>query len=928
MPSTFDPSRRGFLQGGLGVATLAFARPAEAAAKPTATPPTGAPGTTRVTCQVNGTAVDLVVGEEENAAQLLRERLGLLGTKLACGHGACGACAVQVGEDVVNSCLLPATALEGQAVRTIEGLGPTIHPVQRAFAMEDALQCGFCTPGFVVEAVGFWERWRAEHGRAEPDAETVRAAMAGHLCRCGAYPAIVRAVQAACRGDYDQDDGKDPPRHDALEKVRGLAIYTVDVRRPGLRFGRLLRSPVACGTVRRLDLGAAKAVPGFAGVHVVAPVGTWIRYAGQAIVGVAAADEASLEAACQAVILDIQEAPSVHTMADARQPTAPLVFARAPRKAPSASEGPIVDAPWKGNVRGPMSAFSTHGAGLKAAMRRAEDGGVVVTGTWHAGSQSHCALEPHATVAEWTGEKQLTVWISTQGVPDMAEDIAERWDLRPKDVRVLAPYVGGGFGGKCSIGPDAIAAIELARICKAPVRVALDRADELGVAAIRPEASLDVSMAVDKDGGAPAVRVDAWNHAGVAVGQNSAIFFRLLYPGAPRQLRDWDVVTHTPPGRPMRAPGGPQAFFALEGAVDEVAIRRGEDPIALRQRWDVNIPRLDLYKTLAAHPLWTGRGPTPQTGRFRRGVGVAAGGWFYFAQSNARVELRATKEGFEVRTASQDMGQGTRTLLARAVAGVFGVRPHTIKVVIGDSAEVRGGMSAGSRTAASLGTAAEDAATQVRDELLEVARTRLGLSSPVVDQGGVRSGDRLVPWAEVLAASDEIRAIGRRKRDPGGYYLGITIGGLAVGKRMAGAVVLAAVVVDTWTGRVAVEQVVTGLGVGRIRAPEVAKNQAWGGVVQGIGYALHEARRIDRKTGRLLTRGMEDYRIPGIGDVPDIEVVFTELGFEHVTGGSVGIGEVSTISVPAAIANAVRHATGKRPMAIPIRPEMLVGVAS
>src|SRR5262249_17231033 len=155
---------------------------------------------------------------DESALSLLRDRLSLTGTKLSCGHGACGACTVHLDGTPVASCLLPATSIEGRKVTTIEGVGPDLHPMQRAFLAEDALQCGFCAPGFSMEAIAFYDQWRKDHGAEPPDREAISAALSGHLCRCGAYEAIYAAVKGACSGAYDQTDPT-PPRYDAREKV-------------------------------------------------------------------------------------------------------------------------------------------------------------------------------------------------------------------------------------------------------------------------------------------------------------------------------------------------------------------------------------------------------------------------------------------------------------------------------------------------------------------------------------------------------------------------------------------------------------------------------------------------------------------------------------------------------------------------------------
>src|SRR5579864_4678943 len=213
---------------------------------------------------INGRTETLPDDPEALLIDVLRDRLRLTGTKLVCGAGVCGACTVLVDGAPLVSCLLPAKAVAGKTITTVEGIGAgKLHPVQRAFMALDALQCGFCTPGFVVEAAAFHDRWRATKGMAAPSREEIAAALSGHLCRCGAYEGIFRAVTDACSGRFD---GNDPvaPRLEARDKVTGLARYTVDIQHDGQLEGVILRAHVAHAKITGLDLAPARAIPGVA----------------------------------------------------------------------------------------------------------------------------------------------------------------------------------------------------------------------------------------------------------------------------------------------------------------------------------------------------------------------------------------------------------------------------------------------------------------------------------------------------------------------------------------------------------------------------------------------------------------------------------------------------------------------------------------
>lgn len=935
--------------------------------------------TVAVLARVNDVEHPLQVGADDTALHVIRDRLGLLGTKESCGHGACGACTVLLDGVPVVSCLLPATTLHGRSVQTIEALakpattpgappaapttvgampsgGPlpspaTLHPIQRAFLAEDALQCGFCTPGFVVAASAFHDRWRARRtapadaptsteaapegaapARDQPSRDQIAAALSGHLCRCAAYDAIYKAVAAACRGDFDGPDVTFP-RVDGLEKVTGTARYTVDVRLPDQLTGRILRSKVAHGTLTSLDTTAASAAPGVRAVVPMARAGGRIRYVGQELVAVAAVDHASAEAALALVKVEIALRGVCTTLDAALAPDAALLYNDGDReRAPNASESPLFPARWRGNARGPVgSTPGVHQRAAEEAVAHPPAGGVVSKERWETQVACHTCMEPHAAVARWQEDAagtRLDVYLSTQAVSHMADDFAERFGLRREQVHVHATYVGGGFGAKAGFDPHMIAAVELSRAAKAPVAVILDRAEELAVGGTRPAQRMDLAVVSDADGALAGMTLDCWGDSGAAVGANVGGVLRLIYTRIPKRFRDYDVTTTTPPGRPFRAPGGPPAFFAVEQAVDEIAHQRGEDALALRLRWDHFPPRHRLYEKARAHPLWAGRDAlrTP-SGRYRRGVGVAAGSWFYFVQTNSEVQLVTRRDGLTVASGAQDMGNGTRTVLREGVHRVFGLPLDAIEVRVGESDDVPGAMSAGSRTTASLLPAAIDAAEQLATLLVQTTAQRRKLRDARATPEGLVHAEGRLDWLQVLAESGRLTTTGRRRPDDRPYMFPVSIQETNAGRTFTSAVQLTQVKVDTWLGRVEVEKVWGGYAVGQIASSALARSQVCGGIIQGIGYALHEERRIDPRNGRLLTNNMEDYHIPGISEAPEMEVWFDETGLEWINGGSAGLAEICTIPTAASISNAVFHATGWRPHTLPLRPPaVLAGV--
>lgn len=873
---------------------------------------------------------------------MIRDRAGLTGTKLVCGSGVCGACTVLVDGMPVVSCLLPATGMEGRSIHTVEAMGPELHPIQRAFMACDALQCGFCTPGFVVEAAHFHDRWRRERGTEEPTRTVVAAALEGHLCRCGAYPGISAAVQAACRGEFD---GADPvaPRLEARDKVTGRAVYTVDVR-DGQLEGRILRSEHAHARVTRIDTSGAKTLAGVRAISSLMNKDRTVRYVGQEILAVAADDRRTAQRALELIHVEYEVFPAAIGMDAARARGAPRVYRGIRRGLPDSAENPQFPTPWHGNVRGPTSSFSHRRRTARRLIEsaRAANDPLLVDEVWRTSAQVHTAFEPHACVARWDGET-VEVRVSTQAVGHLARQIAKHWKLSEGNVRVLAEHVGGAFGAKLSMTGETVAAINLARKTGTAVRVELDRLEEMTVGGYRPAAEIHLSLLADRSGQMRALSASAFGSGGLAIGSGIAALYRVIYPGAPKELVDYDVVSHLPPAVPFRGPAGPVATFALEGAVDEIAHRLGEDPVALRRRWDPVRPRHRLYDWVDRLPAWRDRPPVADGGgRFRRGIGLAVGNWFYYHQPDTEVEVRAGPDGLVASTATQDTGTGSRTVLARAVAGVFGLAPADIDVRLGDSRLSPGPKAGGSRSTASLVPTAVLAATRVRDRLVEIARTRLELEDVRPVPGGVDHRAGHLPWSEILAVVGPVRERARRPGDrrpgPGapqrpyegagplaaGFALAQRLTGIKPGPGYTGAVHISQVEIDTRLGTTKVLRVWGGLAAGRISAPELARSQAHGGIVQGIGFALYEEREVDPASGLALTAGLEDYRIPGIADVPEIELHFVEEGFEHVAGGSVGLGELSTLAVAGSIGNAVFHATGWRPREIPIHPDRLV----
>lgn len=606
---------------------------------------------------VNGNAVRFS-GVHETAALAIRMDLGLTGTKLVCGTGVCGACTISVDGVAVAGCLLPVEDLEDAEVMTIEGVGAgdRLHPVQAAFLAHDALQCGYCTPGFVVEAVAFYERWRAENGSRRPERDEIARALAGHLCRCGAYQGIYEAVAAACAGEFEEGKAEGP-RSDGLEKVTGAARYATDVHLDALA-GRVIRSHVPHGELVSIDPTAALALPGVEAFVMLAKPGDRIRYNGEPLAAIAATSLPTARAAERLVAVAIKPLSEAVGAEAALDENAPDVHGW--WIPPSNNEGPPLPNFRRKNLVGPTPIGTTNPLAVASRLREARrsQDPFLVEGSWATSVQSHTALEPHNAVAEWQADGSLVVHLSTQGVFTNRERLAKELGIDPDRITLISEYVGGAFGAKQSLGIEPVAAARLAEAASKPVRVAQDRAEELALGGNRPGVDIDLALLGSASGELRAIRMVARADGGASAGSLVASFLpRMIYPGAPRTLLDYDVVSNAPPGTAFRAPGGPPALFALEQSVNQLAERLGTDPVELRRSWNDRPLRTAVYDWVASHPLWAHR-RSRGSERFRSGVGVAFGSWFNAHETGVEVTVSAGPDGIEVATGSQDMGNG------------------------------------------------------------------------------------------------------------------------------------------------------------------------------------------------------------------------------------------------------------------------------
>jgi len=685
------------------------------------------------------------------------------------------------------------------------------------------------------------------------------------------------------------------PRLDGKAKATGEAKYSIDVRLPGMLYGRILRCPLA---------------------------GEKVRFAGQEVAAVAAATPEQADDALAAIRVAYTARPFVVGLEAARKPGAPLVFEGKAETKTSAGEVEAAEAglPRNGNVLGPRSSEKGNaGEGFKKA-------DAVVEGTYETQVQTHTALETHGLVARWDGD-ELTVWASTQGLFGVRDELAETLKIPVSKIRVVTEYMGGGFGAKFGARIEGLTAARLAKEAGAPVKLFLDRKEEQLATGNRPSSVQTVKAGATKDGKLTALQLTVYGDGGTNGGTGTSGPIKNVYECANLKVDEYDVFTNAGPSTAMRAPGHPQGAFALEATMDELARAIGMDPLEFRMKNDPSAVRREEFRIGAEKIGWKGRDARRKTADpwIVRGVGVGAAVWYNTGDTGPRASVTIHRDGSaEVEHGVQDLGTGSRTMVAIIAAEELQLPLDKVSVSIGDTRMPYGPESGGSTTTPSSAPTIRRAAWQAKKSLAEaVAREwKVPAESVTVADGVVSApGDpkHRLSWADAckLLPGQGVSATADRAANHGDAW-----------KRFTTGAQFAEVEVDTETGRVRVERIVAVHDCGVVVNALATESQIQGGVIQGVSYALFEDRVLDRQTGRMVNPNVESYKIAGALDVPEIETVLVNVWDGVNNTNSVGIGEPATVATAAAIANAVSHAVGARVRRLPITPEVVLAAVA
>ena len=665
-------------------------------------------------------------------------------------------------------------------------------------------------------------------------------------------------------------------RVDAVPKVTGRARYSSDIQAGGWLYGMILRSKWPAAKILSVNLDKARQIPGIKAAVVARDGEFTVRFYGEEIAAVAGTSKQACLDALRAI--EVNAVPRQQFAVnenEARKDDAPQVWEGRPNVAPGRPRE-------QGNVD---QAFGECAA--------------VIEGFYTTPVQIHNPMETHGNTVSWTDDG-VTAWASTQGISSVRDGLAGALQLDQSKVRVITEFMGGGFGAKFGAGAEGVLAARLSHEAKAPVRLMLTRFDQALAVGNRPSSFQKIKMGALADGTLHAFEAENYGTAGIGAGSNQGgggggadLTMPYLYKVPNARVKQSHVAVNAGSARAFRAPGNPPASFGMESAMDDLAVKLGMDPLAFRLKNDSNEVRQREYALGAEKIGWKEkyRNPGSSPGPVKTGIGCAGAAWPAGGPSRStQGEAQINPDGsVEFRLGVQDIGTGTKTVIAVVAAEMLGLQPEQIAVKVGDTNFPPGPGSGGSTTCASVSPTVYDICTGALQQLQKqtgiadargknwfAACKKLGVN-PLVVHGN---------WIEGLS------------------------------NRPAYGVQFAEVAVDTETGLVTVKKVVAVHDCGLIIDTLTLESQINGGVIMGMGYALYEERVMDDLSGVVLNPNFETYKLPGIADVPEIEIVLLNMPER----GVIGIGEPATVPTAAAIGNAVANAIGVRVGSLPITP--------
>ncbi|HTC94212.1 MAG TPA: xanthine dehydrogenase family protein molybdopterin-binding subunit [Terriglobales bacterium] len=757
--------------------------------------------------------------------------------------------------------------------------------------------------------------------------------------------------------------GKRISRVDGPLKSSGRAKYTYDLVRPGMLYGKVVRSPYAHARVVSIDTSAAEKMPGVKAIHIVQGPGKEVFWAGDDIVAVAAVDERTAEDAARAIKVEYEQLP--HLVVDSEEPksgidsTAPLsktdllalidtdaapnqvveqVHNRGIGFQPTSEllgqwrdqhiKETILEAVQKAEVKnGPTDSWykvtgkQTQGDADKAF----QEADVVSEGTYGQPVITHCCLETHGGIAEWTDDQNLLAHFSTQNVPGIAEQLGSAIGIPAANISVHQDHVGGGFGSKLGLDRWGITAAQLSKKAGGkPVKIMLERDSELKVAGCRPSAYARVKVGAKKDGTLTAWESYSWGSGGVGGGGSPPLPYVMNVPNQVKQHTG--VVNNIGPARAWRAPNHPQACLITLSALDDLTAKLNMNPLEFyRKNIALAKPREKIYleefdvadKLMGWSSRWHPRGDQT-SGPVKRGLGVSIHTWGGRGH-NSQCDLTIFPDGsVEIKMGTQDIGTGTRTVILMIAADALGIPMENIKLLIGDNSYPPDGASGGSSTIGGVSSSTFRAAVDALDQLFAKVAPALNVQATELEAAGgsirvTKDPTRSISWREACSKLGPHSLTVRGKNPGPGDLINSGVGGVQ----------MADVSVDVETGIVKINKMVCVQDCGLVINLKTAESQCLGALIMGVSYALYEEKVMDQATGIMLNPHMDSYRLAGLGDVGELVVhMMTGPGYDE--RGVIGLGEPPTVSPGAAISNAVANAIGVRVPFLPLTPDRVL----
>ena len=896
-----------------------------------------------VSLTLNGREVGLHSDPARRLADVLRDDLGLTGTKIGCNAGDCGACTVLLDGEQVCACMVPVARVAGRAVTTVESLAHAgaLSPLQAAFLRHGAAQCGICTPGMLMAASDLLAR------TPSPTEPQVLDALAGVLCRCTGYRKIVEAVLDLSAADHPAPPsgravGARLAKVDGTAKITGAEKFGADAL-PDAAFLtlRAVRSPHPHARFTLGDFAAVHAAhPGLIRVLTAAdipgrnlygiyPTGKdqpvlaegYVRHRGEAVCALVGAADAL--AAIRDADLPIQwETLPPVGFADAD--TALELHPHAPRNVLC-----------RGRV-----ARGDPASGFAAAAVRAD---IAI----QTGFVEHAYIEPEAGYARRVGDR-IEMVACTQTPYMDRDELALILGIEPGQVCVIPTAVGGGFGGKLDLSLQPLACVA-AWLLRHPVRIVYTRPESMASTTKRHPSRIAAEAAADVDGRLTAFRFHGDFDTGAYASWGPTVANRVpvhaMGPYAVPNVLCTTAALHTngPPSGAFRGFGVPQAAIAGEALMDMLADRLGLDPWEIRRRNALGVGGVTatgqvlgegaaLPECLDAIRLrWDALRAEAtafniaQTGPLRRGAGIACM-WYGIGNTSlanpSEMVVGITRDGRAVLfSGAVDIGQGSNTVMVQIAADALGIPAGSLDLVAGDTDRTRdAGKTSASRQTFVSGNAAKLAGEALRGEVLR--RANAGPNAVIaLDSGRIRVTDAgvstLLDPSRLDADREGVVLRGVGRFDPPTTPLDADGQGIPYAA-FAFAAQVALVEVDIALGTVRALRIVAAHDVGRAVNPTQVEGQIHGGVAQGLGLALME----EYVPGR--TDNLHDYLVPTIGDIPPIETMLIERPDPLGPYGAKGVGEPALVATAPAILNAIHHATGIRITRVPATPERVL----